>query len=293
MKKIHLVTIDPQNSFCKVVPAGDQQRLHDGELCVAGAWDDMVRLSAMVKRLGKKLEDIHVTLDSHQPLHIAHPIWYRDSKGNLPDPFTVMRAENGSIIGSKFDANGKQTDVGEFRAFTPSSHKWTLEYLDKLAAAKRYPHVIWPMHCLIGTVGAAVVEPFFEALMGWQLLHGNKVVGYVTKGSNPFVEHFSAVRAEVTDPGDVGTGLNLDFIKLLMEADEILFAGEAGSHCLANTVRDIVDGVPGGGQDFVKKCVLLTDATSPVTGFEGYQTQFITDLTKMGMKTTTTVDYLS
>lgn len=290
-KKIDLVIIDPQNSFCKVVDAAQQQSLHDGELCVAGAWDDMTRVANLVKRLGKRLDDIHVTLDSHHPLHIAHPIWYRDSKGNRPDPFTVMREENGSIIGSKLDSSGKPYDVGEYTCFKPSAQKSTLKYLRDLAAAKRYPHVIWPQHCLIGTPGHNVVPQLFDALQSWVDLNGDVVVDYVTKGSNPYTEHFSAVRAEVVDPNDNSTQLNTDFIKLLVEADEVVFAGEAGSHCLANTVRDIADSFA--DDSFIKKCVLLTDGTSPVPGFESYQTQFISDLTARGMKTSTTVDYLN
>jgi len=291
-KKVHLVVIDPQNSFCKVVDQAQQQKLHDGELCVAGAWEDMNRVSALVKRLGKKLEDIHVTLDSHHLLHVAHPIWYRDAKGHQPDPFTIMREQNGLIIGSKVDASGSLYDVGEYTTFLPSVTKRTIEYLKALAAAKRYPHVIWPPHCLIGTVGAAVVPQLFDALQEWVKLQGDKTIGWVTKGSNPYVEHFSAVRAEVVDPNDVqNTGLNSAFIGTLIEADEVVFAGEAGSHCLANTVRDIANEFA--DDSFIKKCVLLTNGTSPVPGFENYQKTFISDMTARGMKTATCEDYLN
>jgi nicotinamidase/pyrazinamidase len=291
MKKIHLVVIDPQNSFCKVVDQAQQQSLHDGELCVTGAWEDMDRVAAFVKRLGTKLSDIHVTLDSHHLLHIAHPVWYRDSKGNQPDPFTILREQNGSIVGSKVDSAGNLYDVGEYNAFKPSVHKRTLEYLRNLATAKRYPHVVWPPHCLIGTPGHNVVPQLMDALLEWVKLNGDATVDFVTKGSNPFVEHFSAVRAEVVDPNDPSTQLNSAFINTLLDADEVLFAGEAGSHCLANTVRDIADSFA--DDSFIKKCVLLTDGTSPVPGFENYQTAFVSDMTKRGMKTATTVDYLS
>lgn len=291
MKKVDLCLIDPQNSFCKVVPQNEQQKLHDGELCVTGAWDDMTRVANLVNRLGRKLNDIHLTLDSHPLLHVAHPIWYRDSNGNHPDIFTIMREEKGSIIGSKFDANGKQYDVGEFTCFQPSAHKKTLQYLSDLQKAKRYPHCIWPPHCLIGTPGHNVVPQLFDALVNWINVCGNVVVDYVTKGSNPFVEHFSAVRAEVVDPNDPTTQLNSELIGTIMQADEIVFAGEAGSHCLANTIRDIADSFQ--DDSFIKKCVLLTDGTSPVPGFEHLQTQFIKDMSARGMKTTTTVDYLA
>ena len=290
-KKVHLVIIDPQNSFCNVVDPAKQQVEHDGELCVSGGWDDMVRVANMVHRLGGRLDDIHVTLDSHHTLHVAHPIWYKDSKGNPPDPFTLMREENGNIIGSKFDASGNQYDVGEYVCFQPGVHKRTLSMLKTLQTGKRYPHCIWPPHCLIGTPGHNVVAPLMAALIEWE--QDNKgAVDFVTKGSNYFVEHFSAVRAEVVDPSDPSTQLNTAFINTLMEADEVVFTGEAGSHCLANTVRDIANEFAA-DDSFIKKCVLLTDATSPVPGFVKYQDDFISDMTKRGMKISTTVDYLN
>jgi nicotinamidase/pyrazinamidase len=289
-RKIDLVVIDPQNSFCKVVPIAEQQVQHDGELCVAGAWEDMQRVADLVTRLQTKLNDVHVTLDSHHRLHISHPIWYKDSNGNNPLPFTIMREENGNIIGSRFDANGQQNDVGQFTCFRPSVHKRTLEYLRTLSANNRYPHCIWPEHCLIGTPGHNVVPHLYAALVEWEK-ENYASVDFVTKGSNHFVEHFSAVKAEVVDPEDPSTQLNTSFIDTLMEADEVLFAGEAGSHCLANTVRDIADSFK--DDSFIKKCVLLTDGTSPVGGFESYQQKFVSDMIARGMKYSTCADYLA
>jgi len=289
-RKIDLVVIDPQNSFCKVVPAAEQQVLHDGELCVTGAWEDMTRVASVVTRLSDKLNDVHVTLDSHHYLHIAHPCWYKDSNGNHPLPFTIMREENGNIVGSRFDASGNQHDVGQFTCFRPSVHKRTLDYLKSLRSENRYPHCIWPPHCLIGTVGHNVVPQLYSALLEWEK-ENYASVDFVTKGSNHFVEHFSAVKAEVVDPEDPSTQLNTDFINTLMDADEVLFAGEAGSHCLANTVRDIANNFK--DDSFIKKVVLLTDGTSPVPGFESYQQQFLADMIARGMKTSTCADYLA
>lgn len=286
--KVDLVVIDPQNSFCKVVPANQQQVLHDGELCVPGAWEDMLRIADFVINAGDKLNDIHITLDSHHKVHIAHPIWFKDSAGNYPSPFTVMKERNGSIYGYQTDANGNQHEVGEYRCTIISQTRWTLDYLKALDTNKRYPHVIWPYHCLIGTPGHNVVQPLMEALLAWEE-NNAALVNKITKGSNYKVEHFSAVQSEVVDPSDSTTQINTKFINTLMEADVVLFAGEAGSHCLANTVRDIANNFQ--DDSFIQKCVLLTDGTSPVPGFESFQDQFINELTARGMQTSTIADY--
>jgi nicotinamidase/pyrazinamidase len=288
-RKIDLLVIDPQNSFCKKVEASQQQILHDGELCVGGAWEDTIRIANLVNRLSDKLNDIHCTLDSHHLFHIAHPVWFKDPQGNNPSPFTIMREENDKIIGSSFGPNGP-SDIGEFFCTIPQYQTRTLKYLQSLKNNNRYPHCIWPPHCLIGTSGHNVVPHLFDAFLNWEKKNYASV-DYVTKGSNHFVEHFSAVKAEVVDPGDPSTQINKRLIDILDSCDEVIVSGEAGSHCLANTIVDIADQFP--DDSFIKKCVLLTDGTSPVPGFEKYQSDFIAKMTARGMKVSTCADYLA
>jgi len=263
--KIDLVVIDPQLDF--VDP--------NGSLFVPGAEKDMGRLASMVHRLKDKLNDIHITLDSHHKVDISHPIWWKNSAGKHPNPFTVITAS--------------EVADGTWTTTTPSTYKRSLAYLRALEAGKRYPHVIWPYHCLIGSGGAAVHPGLFSAVQEWEDRFAT--VDFVTKGSNVFTEHFSAVRAEVPDPEDPTTQVNANFIQTLEAADVILVAGEARSHCLANTVRDIVTNFS--DPKYVEKIHLITDASSDVPSFEKYGEDFLRDLVAKGMKTTTTKDFLA
>lgn len=277
MKKIHLLLIDPQNDFCDPT----------GSLAVKGADADMARLAKMIDRLGGKIDDVHVTLDSHRVIDIAHPkMFKRVSDGQPPTPFTVLGVNSQDRI-VRFD-NGQPTSE-EYITFLPSHRVRVVQYLKALTAGGRYPHVIWPEHCLIGTWGTQVYKPVSDSLINWER-QNFAIVDYVTKGSNPWTEHFSGVKAEVPDPSDPSTQINTALIQTLESADEILLAGEARSHCLANTVRDIVGAFS--DPSYVKKLILLTDATSDVPGFEQYGESFVQDMVKLGMKTTTTVDYL-
>jgi nicotinamidase-related amidase len=117
------------------------------------------------------------------------------------------------------------------------------------------------------------------------------MANFVTKGSNPWTEHFSAVQAEVPDPEDPSTQVNVGFIRTLEEPDLIAVTGEALSHCLANTGRDIVRNFS--DPRYVEKLVLLTDATSNVPGFEKYGSDFVSELVGLGMKTSTTDRFLA
>ena len=132
----------------------------------------------------------------------------------------------------------------------------------------------------------------FEALGEWEVSKTDNV-DYVSKGSNPFTEHYSAVKAEVPDPEDPTTQLNTPLIQTLMDADEILIAGEAGSHCVAETVKDIADAFQ--DDTYIQKMVLLENAVSPVISpfvdFPAVQAKFIADMKARGMKTANTTDF--
>jgi len=297
--QVRLLIIDPQRSFCANVSADRQQIDHDGELCVPGAWADMERLAVMINKHPRKLMDIHVTLDSHQTNHIAHPSWFRKPNGEHADPFTAVQLDSSDrIIGRKISlVDGSLGPEHELRCTFSGQHDYTVNYLRSLVTNGRYGHTIWPPHCLIGTSGYKIVEPLFEALNGWCVNLG-ATIDFVTKGSNPRCEHFSAVQAEVPDPRDPGTQINTGFIKYLMDCDEILLAGEALSHCLANTVRDIANCFAAGGavslgtsDEFIRKCVLLTDATTSVPGFDAVGKAFVDEMAARGMRVATTETY--
>ena len=107
------------------------------------------------------------------------------------------------------------------------------------------------------------------------------MVDFVTKGSNPWTEHYSAVVADVPDPDDPTTMLNIGLIQTLENADIVLITGQALSHCLKFTTEDIANNF---GVDNIKKLILLDDTTSSVTGFESNGKDFVTDMMKRGMK---------
>lgn len=267
-EKIHLVVIDPQNDFCLTPQEG-------ATLSVAGANDDMDRLSTMIDRIGEKLEDIHVTLDTHHQFDIAHPIYWKDSAGKSPTPFTVITA--------------KDVADGVWTPTVPSLYARSLAYVRGLEANKRYPLMIWPPHCLIGTKGHNVYDKLMTSLMKWES-DNRAMVDFITKGSNPYTEHYSAVKADVPDPADITTKVNTAFIETLQNSDIVLIAGEASSHCVANTMRDIVNEFP--DKSCAKKIILLTDAMSPVYQCEKLQLDFFNEMRAAGVQFGTTTEFL-
>lgn len=264
--RVHALIIDPQVDFMD---------LPNSALPVGGADADTKRLSAMIARLGGRIDDIHVTLDSHHLMHIANPIMWTDSTGKAPSPFTIISAA---------DVNN-----GKWRARNPSWQKWQAEYVEDLEKKGRYPLCIWPPHCLIGSNGYQVHPVLFDSLRRWE--EGEfGMVDYVTKGSNYKTEHYSAVQAEVPDPSDPGTSLNMGLIQTLQDADIIIIAGQALSHCVANTVRDIAANFSTAN---IEKMHLLRDCSSPVQGFEQAGKDFITEMAGKGMKVVDSATFMA
>jgi nicotinamidase/pyrazinamidase len=268
MRKVHLITIDPQNDFCIATGPGGEK----GALVVAGADADMDRLGKFITKNKGRIEQIHCTLDSHQYVHIAHPAFWVNSKGERPTPFSLITEDD--------------VKNGTWRAYNPKWQAKALHYVTELKRNSRYVLVIWPPHCLIGTWGHAIVPSVAKALYEWDADFNR--INFVAKGSNLFTEHYSGVRADVEDPDDVSTKLNTGLIEVLTEADEILITGEALSHCVANTIRDIATEF---GVDQVKKFTLLEDTSSNVGTFEKLGQDFVKEMVQKGMKITRTTDW--
>lgn len=271
--KVHLVVIDPQKDFM------DDP---DSSLPVPGANEDMKRLSSFIERCGRKLEDIHVTLDSHQVIDVGHPGFWRDENGNAPPPFTAISHD----------------DVKN-RIWSPRNERFRVRMLKYTAALEvgknHYPAMVWTEHCITGTPGHNVQANLRAALMDWARKEWANI-DYVTKGTNVFTEHYGALMAEVPDPNDPSTQLNTEFLNILSQADIVAVAGEALSHCVLATVNQIAENI---GPEHIKKFHILTDCSSPVPqppggpDFPAISRAWLVSMEKLGMTLTTSKDFLA
>ena len=284
--KVHLVVIDPQNDFMGNDDGTPYSvKLEGGKaltatLPVKGAVSDMRRLSKLVDRIGHKLEDIHVTLDSHRVIDVAHGGMWRDENGKSPNPFTLI----------------SPSDIKNhiWTPRNPNLRQRMIDYALALEAGSNYLLIIWPEHCLIGTWGHNVQADLGEALLKWERTQYANV-DYVVKGTNPYTEHYGALMAEVPDPSDPSTQLNTAFLGVMQDADIIGFAGEASSHCVLTTLKQVVANI---GKEHLKKFHLLTDCMSPVApapgtpDFPAIAGQFLKSMAVEGMTLTTSTDFL-
>ncbi len=228
-----LLIVDPQNDFCNP----------QGALYVPGAEEDMSHLARFIDKNNDFISRIILTRDQHQVIDISHPAFWSNNEGAMPPPFTPV-------------------SLADLR-----SHKWiplffsdeVEHYLEQLELQGEMSHVIWPEHCLAGSWGAAFNDDVMNAVTTWA--RKGRFYSIVSKGQNPLTEHFGAIRANVVIAEDPGTEVNEMLVEELKQADTIIIAGEARSHCVANTLKQIME------QPSVKgEILLLTDCMSDVAG---------------------------
>ena len=230
-----LLIVDPQNDFCHP----------EGALYIPGADEDMARLSQFIVQNKDDISQIIITRDEHQVMDISHPAFWSNAEGVMPDPFTVIT----------------HRDVADKKWFPVSMYNEVVDYLQALEQNDEMKHVIWPEHCLAGSWGAAFNDDLMEAISGWA--REGHFYSMVSKGQNPMTEHFGALRANVVLEDDPSTHVNQRLVFELAAADTIVIAGEARSHCVANTLKQIMEQPEIKGQ-----IILLTDCMTSVAGFE-------------------------
>jgi len=249
-----LLIIDPQNDF------SDPK----GTLYVPGAKEDCGRIADFINKNASKINAIHITLDSHPTYHIAHPHFWVDENGNQPAPYTIITHQD--------------FVKGLYRPSDSSLEKKAEEYILALENRGRYNLCIWPPHCLTATWGYCVEDQVWEAAHKWEIANKGTNIEYVKKALNPFTEHYSAIQAEVPDSNDPSTRTNFTFIDKLKEFEHIIIVGEALSHCVANTVRDLSVYIP------PYRMIILTDCASNVAGFEQLGKDFINEYRAKGVQ---------
>ena len=97
----------------------------------------------------------------------------------------------------------------------------------------------------------------------WHALARKAQPTWLTKGSVPHTEHYSIIQPEIPVPNHPLGGKNKPFLDTLEDADAIVIAGEAESHCVLETVEDLVDEF-GDRPKVLEKIYFLRDCTSAV-----------------------------
>ena len=267
-QNVHLVVIDMQVDFCH----------QEGNLNVPGALEDIRRLAEFIFRNAGSITNITCSLDSHLPFQIFHPAWWVDNQGNQPAPFTLITYE----------------DIKQGKWRPKIDPVWSVDYVKTLEQRAKKTLTIWPYHTLIGSVGNMLDQELWSAI-AWHALARKTQPTWLTKGSVPQTEHYSIIQPEVPVASHPFGGKNKAFLDTLSTADYILIAGEAESHCVLETVEDLVEDFST-EPEMLKKIYFLRDCTSPVVhpdvDFHAIATERLKAYEKMGVNFIDSTDAL-
>lgn len=240
-----------------VVVDGQVDFIHaDGALSVEGAIEDTRRTIEWLYTNIAAFTNIAASLDTHVPIQIFHPpYWVDRSNGLMPNPGTIIT-----------DADYNTRFVPKF---TPEfDADWNRKYIHKLKSKAKKDLMLWPIHCLLGTPGYSIEPSLAEAILFWSAARQANPI-YLTKGDDFYTEMYAIQQAEVENPTNPNTMLNVAFLDLLQGHDEVYILGQAKSHCVLETIRVMVNHFKLNASHMLNRIHLVMDCMSSVVVRDG------------------------
>lgn len=235
MDKVLFIGIDVQQDF-----------MDNGALGVPGAHGDVERMTRFIYDNMDKISNIAVSIDTHTPHQIFHPCWWVDANGNNPAPYTTITLAD--------------LDSGKWRpVISPMASRDYVEHLEKDG---KKVLCIWPYHCIQGTTGCAL-ENQFANMIYFHSVAKKSVVQRLVKGQDPLSEMYGVIKPEYDTKGYI----NIDFLNKLEKYDKIIIAGEAKSHCVLESIKQMLEHYAN-RTDVTNKVYILEDCMSSIPGFE-------------------------
>ncbi|MED4072653.1 hypothetical protein [Priestia endophytica] len=234
-KKVLFIGIDYQYDF-----------MEDGALPVLGSHRDVENVTRFIYENLEKITNISVSLDTHEPSQIFHECWWENEQGEHPQPLTIITAED--VLTNKWNPlyeRGK-----------------SLKYVQNLEKYGKKQLCIWNYHCIKGTEGASLEGQFANMIHYHSSVHKTPIEKIV-KGENPLSEMYGIIKSEHAEKDDT----NYSFLNRLKEYDKIIIAGEAKSHCVLESIKQITHYYRN-DDNLTSNIIVLQDCMSSIQGFE-------------------------
>ena len=235
----------------RLVLAIDVQKdfMDEGALGVPGANGDVERATRFIYNNMGGISKIMSSLDTHIAHQIFHPCWWVNENGDHPAPYTVIKYDDVKA-GTWRPVIGKLTDSLEY-----------LKELEKAGSGKK-ALCIWPYHCIEGTEGHGL-ENEFSKMVYFHSVARKTVNPMIHKGKEPYSEMYGIIKPEYSKNNFINTPV----LNAIEQFDEIYVFGEAASHCLLESDKQIAEYFAN-RPDITQKITILEDCTSPIPGYE-------------------------
>jgi nicotinamidase/pyrazinamidase len=268
-EKIAVILVDYQYDF--IDP--------EGALYVPGAQDDIVRFLKWFYMNAHKITSVYASMDTHLPFQIFFSSWWHNPKTKVhPQSFTTITTEDIS----------KEIWVPVFQV------DWSIQYVHLLKQRLKKDLMIWPYHAMEGTVGYTLSTPISEAI-AWHSAARNTQPTYIAKGRTLRSEYYGIFGAEIPDPEDPESGINVALLDAIMKHDRIYVAGEAKSHCVLESEKQIFKHF-GNKQELLGRLHFLRDCTSsvkhPIVDFDAQAEAELAIMVQQGIQMVLSTDMI-
>jgi nicotinamidase/pyrazinamidase len=234
--KVAALLIDFQIDFCN----------KQGSLYVPDAEIDIANSIRFILSNFEKITSIYPTLDTHIAFQIFYGLWWVDDKNRHPAPFTIITT--------------KDIEAGRYKPVV--NPVWSLDYVKSLETNSNKPLCIWPEHTMLGTPGHALVPALYE-IGYYHAVARKSQTSFQVKGDIPDSEMYGVFSPEVKVPKNPRGGINTGFLQILDKHDKIVIMGEAKSHCVLESIRQLADFFKD-QPDTLAKIFILEDCMSSV-----------------------------
>jgi nicotinamidase/pyrazinamidase len=259
-EKIAVVLVDYQHDFVDPL----------GTLYVPGSPGDIARFLTWFYANAPRITTIYASLDTHIPFQIFYSLWWINAETREhPQPYTVITAQ----------------DVDDHVWVPLLEPAWSVKYVHELQQRARKDLMIWPFHTMQGTLGHMLAAPISEAI-AWHSAARQAQPNYIAKGLTRRTEFYGIFGAEGPDPRSPSSGLNIPLLDAVMRHDRVYIAGEARSHCVLETDRQIVERYAN-QPDMLRNLYFLKDCTSsvqhPLIDFDALAEQELAKMQERGV----------
>ncbi len=243
--------------------------LENGSLAVPGSHDDLQRLLGWTYDNMSKITSVKLSKDTHNVFQIFHPSWWQDSSGEKPQPLTAITLQD-------MDANNWIPIVN------PIGSRDYVENLEKLG---KKTLVIWPYHCIQGTLGCAIDSQLMNLILYHSTIRRTRL-DIMVKGTSPMSEMYGIFKPEY----DARNIIDLKILNAIANYDRIVITGQAKSHCVLETIAQMLEHYQG-NQGAVQKMFVLEDTMSIIPSFEDSTNESFDEFRSKGVNLVTTQDY--
>jgi nicotinamidase-related amidase len=267
--RVGMLLIDVQDTFCNP----------EGELYVGGkdgraAVEDNQRLCEYLYRNMAQITKVHTTMDTHRLWQIFHPLFWVDAEGKNPPGFTMIT--HADVKAGKYRVNPDAVGPLGGSDYMALQHHvdW---YTAQLERDGRYVLMVWPYHAMLGGLGHIIVPSVHEAICFIDAARSSQS-GPEIKGGHQLTEYYSVLGPEVVStgvpkkgsPGELvetplaNAGRNFTFIDHLLDYDVLVVTGQALSHCVLWTLRDLQSEIAARDPGLAKKVHIVRDCSSSI-----------------------------